>query len=227
MKESILTKKQVKIYGPKIIQYGGESATITATVRYDDECSNGHNSFAITGQISSTNKRKYTDGFIAGGCIHEDVAKHFPELAPFIKWHLCDSDGPMHYIANTSYHAGDRDHRGLLKDEKRQLRNGRTKQPVWQRVVRNAAGKEVNIGHHEWRDAEEKPVETLSVEWEPVHTVGEGKPRDLDAARRSAVWPDATDEELTAPGLRERLEARLPALLAAFRADVESLGLVW
>ena len=37
-------------------------------------------------------------------------------------------------------------------------------------------------------------------------------------------WPDATDEDLTAPGLKERLEARLPALLEAFQAGVESLG---
>lgn len=57
--------------------------------------------------------------------------------------------------------------------------------------------------------------------------IGEGKERDLDAARRSAVWPDATEEELTAPGLKERLEARLPALLDEFRSDIEALGFTW
>ena len=34
-------------------------------------------------------------------------------------------------------------------------------------------------------------------------------------------------EDLTAPGLEERLLARLPALMAEFRAAVESLGFVW
>jgi hypothetical protein len=24
----------------------------------------------------------------AGGCLHEDAVKHFPELAPYIRWHL-------------------------------------------------------------------------------------------------------------------------------------------
>jgi hypothetical protein len=37
------------------------------------------------------------------------VQEHFPELAPFLKWHLCSTDGPLHYIANTRYHAGFRD----------------------------------------------------------------------------------------------------------------------
>lgn len=49
----------------------------------------------------------------------------------------------------------------------------------------------------------------------------------LDAARRSAVWPEATDEELTAPGLADRLQARLPGLLEAMRKDIEAVGFVW
>ena len=58
-------------------------------------------------------------------------------------------------------------------------------------------------------------------------TLRQGQRRELDRARHAAIWPDATDEELTAPGLKERLEARLPALLAEFRAAVESLGFTW
>ena len=55
----------------------------------------------------------------------------------------------------------------------------------------------------------------------------EGKARGLDLARSAAVWPDATDEELTSPGLRERLEERLPGLLVEFRAAVEGAGFTW
>lgn len=57
-----------------------------------------------------------------------------------------------------------------------------------------------------------------------IYHVQQGK---LDYARSSAVWPDATDEELTAPDLKERLEARLPALLVEFREAVEKLGFVY
>ncbi len=108
---SKLTKKQVKTYGPKIYSENGSRYAITATVRYDDQCGNGHNSFSITADIRE-NHREYM-----GGCCHEEVAKHFPELAPFIKWHLTSSDGPMHYVANTLYHASDKDCWGFRKGE--------------------------------------------------------------------------------------------------------------
>jgi uncharacterized protein Usg len=223
--ESTLIKSQKRSFGPKMIgsKYG-PGAMITAHVRYDDNCGNGHNSFSITAKVVTPQSERRGD-IQVGGCLHEDVAEKFPELAPFIKWHLCSSDGPMHYIANTLYLAGDTDHRGLHRGEKRQLRNGKTKQPVWERVMRNAAGEVVKVG--ERRDSDEKPLEVLSASWEPVWITGEGKERQLDAARHSAVWPDATDEDLTTPGLKERLETRLPALLAEFRKDIEALGFVW
>ena len=53
------------------------------------------------------------------------------------------------------------------------------------------------------------------------------KESNLDHARSSAVWPDATDEDLLAPGLEERLQARLPRLMGEFKAAVESLGFVY
>lgn len=40
----------------------------------------------------------------------------------------------------------------------------------------------------------------------------------LDYARSTAVWPDATDEDLALEGLEDRLAARLPALRAEFEA---------
>ena len=89
---------------------------IKAEIRFDDECGNGHNSFAITGEIAS-NTSFSERAFVAGGCLHEEIAKHFPELAHLIKWHLCSTDSPMHYVANTVYHASDRDHNGKRKGE--------------------------------------------------------------------------------------------------------------
>jgi hypothetical protein len=72
----------------------------------------------------------------------------------------------------------------------------------------------------------EKPA-PVTFEYVPWGRTGEGKDRELDAARRAAVWPDATDEDLTEPGLKDRLQARLPQLLIDFRAAVESIGLKW
>lgn len=54
----------------------------------------------------------------------------------------------------------------------------------------------------------------------------EGKARELDSARHTAVWPEATDEQLMSEPevLKGLLEARLPTLMAEFKADMEELG---
>ena len=50
---------------------------------------------------------------------------------------------------------------------------------------------------------------------------------NLEYARNSAVWHDATDEDLALDGLEDRLMARLPYLMAEFRCAMESLGFEW
>jgi hypothetical protein len=79
----------------------GEPAFLRVSIRHDDECKNGHNSFSITGEVIGKIGR-----YIAGGCLHDDIERAFPELAHLIKWHLSSTDGPMHYIANTLYWLG-------------------------------------------------------------------------------------------------------------------------
>lgn len=93
-----------------------KNLTVRAQLRFDDNCRNGHNSFAITGEVIDRRERR-DGGIVACGCIHEDIAKAFPELASLIPWHLTSADGPLHYIANTVYHAGDRDYRGKRAGE--------------------------------------------------------------------------------------------------------------
>lgn len=112
MKTSILTKKQVKRIGPRRLSNGDY---IIAEVRHDDECGNGHNSFAITAEIygkhyyagepsiTINGKRFYCCG---GGCCHDEVKQAFPELAHLLRWHLSSTDQPMHYAANGLYWAG-------------------------------------------------------------------------------------------------------------------------
>ena len=73
------------------------------------------------------------------------------------------------------------------------------------------------------------PPPVPALQWRPLMQNGEGKGRELDAARKTAVWPEATDEELCAEPekLREALAARLPRLLEQFRCDIEAAGLQW
>lgn len=142
------------------ITHCGEPCRMTVTLRHDDSCGNGHNTFSITADI----KPKHGRGGEMGGCIHDEIREYFPELAYLIPWHLCSTDGPLHYVANTTYHASDTD----------------------------------------WR--------------------GEPKTPDIDRARRCAIWPDATLEQLQSV---DALNARLDGLLAEFRRTIEALGMVY
>jgi hypothetical protein len=80
---------------------GVKGEKITVTLRFDDSCKNGYNEFAITGTITNY-------GYVKDcGHIPKDIEKYFPEFQKYIKWHLCSTKGPMYYLENTLYHAGD------------------------------------------------------------------------------------------------------------------------
>lgn len=43
---------------------------------------------------------------VSCGAAHDEIIRHFPELAPFVKWHLTAWPGePMHYLANAKFWA--------------------------------------------------------------------------------------------------------------------------
>lgn len=151
-----ITKDQ-KQHFTKLVDIDGTPCEMTVQVRFDDECGNGHNTFSITADIRGRN-------IDMGGCLHDEIRENFPELAHLIRWHLVSTDGPMHYIANTTYLAS-------LTD---------------------------------WK--------------------GDSKAPDLEAARRTAIWPDATPAQLRS---KSALTARLDGLLSEFRATVELAGFNW
>lgn len=170
--ESKLTPYQIKTYGPKEFtdKYGRKS-WIKATVRHDDECRNGHNSFSITGESGPVGR-----GADCFGCLHDDIAKAFPKLEPFIKWHLTGTNGPMHYIPNALYWAG-------------------------------------LSGFCDGKD--------------------NSPPRE-DYLKSTIVYGALPDDSLVDPmllakegKLRPWLESRIPALMDAFKRDVEALGLTY
>lgn len=186
---------------------GAHDMTLVVKVRHDDSCGNGHNSFAITGSLYD-GKPLCERNLLTCGCIHDEIVKHMPELAKYIKWHLSSTDGPMYYVENTLYHA--RQHgpqSGWLYFTDSSL-------PC---PIVDLCAKYGDLGELQ-AIAEVDKRYTVKIDEKTA------KAMDLDAARRSAVWPDATLKQLRD---KDALMARLPALLAEFRRDVESLGLVW
>ena len=239
--KSVLIKNQTKTFTKKSIKLNRvETVDIIATVRYDDQCSNGHNSFSITGEMYRAGLRGDRN-LISCGCIHDDIAPHFPELAPLIKWHLTSSDGPMHYIENTMYNVRDTNYDGLRKGEYSAF----TLEVVTDKAVNDEsitlyssdtvyANKQKNpnftkIDKRECKAAAkflasvDPSLEPRMIETPQEWSKSEGKESDLQAARNSAVWPKAELEDFT----KEALEARLPSLMEAFRRDVESLGFTY
>lgn len=101
---------------PRPVKGYGTNGQMTVNVRFDDDCRNGHNTFSITANVYTAESRRMRD-IAAGGCMHDKISRVFPELAHLIKWHLVSTDGPMHYIANTCYQAGDRDYNGRKAGE--------------------------------------------------------------------------------------------------------------
>lgn len=268
--KSVLTKNQKKVF-TKDINYCGKPCIMKVTVRYDDECGNGHNSFAITGDIKLKDRR-YADynRCVAAGCIHEEIEKYFPELKHLIKWHLCGSQEPMYYLENTLYHASD--------SESSKYKVGEPNQ--WERVLtfkdsyithkfsknfinfleinRGKVFEIVEVQHKkdssynykpkytfkgfkcQWYEcpfdtkdvAEEYKKELARKKWE-IKTIvtgyQKGKERDFEAARHSAIWKDATEEQLSLPReeLKKLLLKRLPKLMKEFKKDIENLGFTY
>lgn len=223
-----------------IAGYGDERARMVVTLRFDDECGNGHNSFAITADVYANRPTN----ILACGAMHEEIARTFPELEPLLKWHLCSSDAPLHYIANTLYLAGDRDCWGLRKGERKALTD-RKGAKLWELKALNSLGiglSDTPTGREYIGAAtvplfilqtqckgETPPLATPELAWVQSERVGEGKARELDAARRSAIWPEATDEELLQEpaALRAALKARHPALMDAFKRAMLEAGFLW
>lgn len=244
-----------------------ENTKIVIEMRFDDECKNGHDTFAITGTIY--HKPSYRDFFnkkrdwVCCGCMHDEIREHAPEYAKYIKWHLCSTDGPMHYVANTLHHAGDRDCWGKRKgepkgyDKRVRFKGFPVSFALPTKFIESLSELDttiVEVRHtatdykylprytfasypvERWSDcpfddkneAEEMAQAFNTYEYEVIeipYGYSEGKERDLDAARETAIWEDATDEELCLPPeqLKAKLEARLPKLLEDFKHDMEEL----
>ena len=190
----------------------GRRYRITAELRFDDSCNNGHETFAITADIRENDDKAWRE--YAGGCCHEEIVRRFPEFAPLIQWHLTSIDGPMHYPANALYHA---------------LEHGATR--AWVYYTGPRATDPLQLGEDGTRErllGYLKAAEARKAEGAPGYRVQWDektvKAARLEHARSSAVWPDATIEQLRD---KAQLEARLPELLARFKAAMLGAGFQW
>lgn len=90
---------------------------IVINMRCNDECNNGHDPFAITGEYYEPTRKRNADAhdlrefngkmyeMTKGGCIHDEILKVRPSLKLLADLHLSDGDGvPMYALENGYYH---------------------------------------------------------------------------------------------------------------------------
>jgi hypothetical protein len=205
--DSVRTLSNKKTVIKTFVAANGENSRLDITLRWDDDCKNGQNTFYCTGTLSVQSPLSQGFKAVASGCIHDEIAQYAPELAHVLPYHLVDANGPMHYLVNSLFLAGDRDCWGNNKDV--QVRHKTENTLKWRLPVSPftsvyaAAKPEPRIRHF-------------------VPVLGRGKERELDTIRHVLVWPDATDEQLSQPEpeLRKLLAKTFPGLDQTTLTDV-------
>lgn len=191
--DSVRTTDNVKKVVREYLGDKGQQRRLDISIRWDDRCKNGHNTLSLTATDYLNLYGVWKEE--SGGCLHGLIAQVAPDLAFALPYHLVSADGPMHYLDNTLYLAGDRDYNGTRAGEQRKLKG----LPMWQ----------LKVPPYSVRTSEVQP-EPRKVSYEPVR--GEGKARLLNAARRCL---GATEEELPDEVLLDDDRGRLTEVLKA------------
>lgn len=184
------------------------SQTLTAIIRYDDSCKNGYNTFSIVCNLKEDGLR------VSGGQLEDEFMEFFPEFVHLYKWHLFSSKGPIHYLPNTLYHVQEYEPRKAWVEYEVP-----TNDPL------GLFEAEVRFGYFETANIPKEAYSTPGYIITPDKKTA--KTRNLEHARLSAYWPEATDEELMSPDLAQRLKDRLPKLIEDFKRDIEDFGFEW
>jgi hypothetical protein len=78
----------------------------TATVQLLQVGNNPLPYWSVQGELRDL-RRRGDNAIVASGCMHDEVLRYFPKLAPFVALHLSDSEGaPSHAVANARHWLG-------------------------------------------------------------------------------------------------------------------------
>ena len=205
----------IRNQGKRIVGLNG-NVPVECAVGWDDTCQNGHNTFSVS-QFHTVLKNRDGDPLdYYERAVFPRWFNDNPEFHGAERWHLFGPTGPMYYLENVIYLAGDRDHWGLRKGEEQQIRKGKTGELAWT----------MESSQPKYHDGPTCPEEVVTLRWKPWMRIGDGKKRELDSARSIACWPDATDEQLSVEPneLAVMLINRLPAMMAEFHDAVIKMG---
>lgn len=188
---------------PLAMECGRKNATLGVTA------TTAPGYFSVTAYLYSPGHRNHP---FAGGCLHDEVLRFFPKLAPVVELHLCDVEtgAPMHAESNGLYwlagacpphHLGQRYHGG----------NGTNNSPgkAWE-----VFKKHLRISEDEARAIRD----AVLAAWGSVPVVPHCAPYPLNMEEHRAATK-ATDDTNT--------DARRSAALATLTAAVDRLRPRW
>lgn len=196
---------------PNLEENIGKIVRLEVTVSWWDYCKNGHNSFIIRSHAYTKTSRNVTDlrkDYYQ--LSQQDVDMYFPHLKPAYSYYkaLFSPYGPLYYLENTTYLAGNKDFRGFEPGQQTTNKEGAL---AWR--------SDVAFGIHY---GEKTPIYNIPI-------ISEGKARQFEVARQAAFWPDADDAVLSGSRevLLQKLAQRLPLVMQEFKAYVHSLGFTY
>jgi len=85
--------------------YGYPDARLVVTAKAYQVAGNAHPHFSVTASVYSHAYYAKTRDSLAGGCLHDEAARHWPAIIPIIALHLsaADTGEPMHAEENGYY----------------------------------------------------------------------------------------------------------------------------
>lgn len=197
----------------KIVKYIGDNVLII-NLKFEKRGENDGDFFDITANLFDRDYIPFERYYLnkngnkrylgACGCLHDEIAIHAPELKHLIKWNGTSTNGPLYYIENTLYHVEE---------------HGPTHAWIYYTLtdpLRLCDRKEILLKYAKLKElalAEEYPCYRIEPDKKTI------KECNLEAARRTAIWPEASREELT----HENLLKRLPKLMEDFNKDMKEI----
>lgn len=190
----------------------GEIVTYEVHIFWQDQCRNGFNflSMRLYANMKTAPSSVYLKKESLGVPTSDVIKAYFPQLEKYLRYarRLYSPYGPLYYFENTIYLAGEADFNGNLPGQQIKTRQG----------LLGWTDEKGLLTH--WGD----PTAEMC-----IPKVSQGKSRELNDAKSSCDWVEASDDTMSLPEdqLITVLAQRLPSMMQEFKQDILALGFTY
>lgn len=99
MNDNNIRAAALRYKAQKDVKEDGKNAVLRVELSLSDDRGNGEFRFSLTAYCETPRGR-----MLYGGACHGEILRHFSNLAPFARLHLCDTEGaPLYAVENGFY----------------------------------------------------------------------------------------------------------------------------